>query len=344
MYVLLAVSFEMNKRSEANVKSALGWAGWLARKQKDPFTLIEVADMLLVRNLFEIPLPNGDPPVRLAELLDLAREKAPERPEPILMSLLAAERAHDPERMAKAVEQLMSLGWPGVDEIWRVEARRKVEALAKYLEEEGRGDEARTLLDRLTKAEGRDLFVRLTWKGDAGLDLVVEEPLGAKATVLQPRTVFGGAIIKSGRGKHPESLYVCPRAFDGAYKIRVEVLYNDEKAPVTEARLEVISHEGTPEEQTETKVVQIPQKEPVVVQLTGGRRTEVLPFRAPTRLVAVPEAKRSSTSTDFPTTSPAANPADALRAPNPPATRAPIRADSPPASATTPKSNRRTYP
>lgn len=296
MYLLLAVSFEVNGRGEASVRSALGWAGYLARKQDDPFTLIEVADVLLIRELFEIPLPNNLPPIRTGELLDMAAAKAPERPEPILLSILLAEKTHDPDRLGAAVERLYALGWPGVDEIWRQEARRKVEALADRLREDGRSDQAQALLDRLARAEPRDLFLRLTWSGDAGLDLAVEEPLGATIDPLNPRSVFGGAIVKSGRGKHPESVYTCPLGFDGDYKIQIQTLYNNPKKPAHDVTLEILTHEGTPQEERETKKLTLPLKEPLIVHLEGGRRKKVLPYSAPARMVLVPEGQEAPTA------------------------------------------------
>ncbi len=293
MYLLLAVSAEYNHDSEARVRSALGWAGYLAMRQDDPFTLIEVADVLLIRHIQEIAMPKGYAPVRTGDLLDRAIAKAPSRPEPVLMSIMLAEEVKDPERLGSAVEELLSLGWPGVDEIWRKEARQKVEKMARELETEGRRDEAKRLLARLAKAEPRDLFLRLTWTGDAGLDLNVEEPLGASASAVSPRTVFGGAVVQSGRGKHPESVYVCPLGFSGDYKIRIDTLYNDQTHPVEKATLEIITHEGSADEKKETRNIPIPLSQPVMVHLDNGRHQNVLPFEGRTVVRLVPESQQS---------------------------------------------------
>ena len=294
MYLLLAVALEVNGRPEADVRTALGWAGYLARQQPDTFTLIEVADVLVLRNAFEIPLPNNLPTVRVADLIAEAAARAPERAEPILLSMYMAERTKDAGRMADAIDALFELAWPGVDEGWRIEARQRVETLAKTLSDEGHEEAAKTLLARLKQADTRDLFLRLTWKGNAGIDLVVEEPLGATARFEAPRTVFGGAIVKSGRGKSPESAYSCPRGFDGTYRVRFETLYNDEKDPAREIVLDVIEHEGTPEETVEHRAIQLGAKEPELVTLKGGRRTKVLPLQAPPRSASVPEEGSAS--------------------------------------------------
>ena len=105
------------------------------------------------------------------------------------------------------------------------------------------GPEADTLLAKLAQAEARDLFIRLTWDGDADYDLAVEEPLGATASYQTPRTVFGGSLVKNGYGSHPEEVYVCPRGFDGDYKVRITTIYTNPSKPVTHLTLETIAHE-----------------------------------------------------------------------------------------------------
>jgi hypothetical protein len=197
------------------------------------------------------------------------------------MAINFALKTRDPQLMSKAVEHLFALGWPGKDEELRLSARQQAEALAKALKDDGREAEARELLARLAGAEPRDLFIRVTWKGDAWIDLAVEEPLGAKASYLNLRTPFGGAIVKSGRGKHPDSVYVCPQGFDGPYKVNLEVSYNNPKNPVREVTMEIITHEGTTREDVRKKTLTLDKLKPVVVTLQGGRRKEVLPYQAP---------------------------------------------------------------
>ena len=185
--------------------------------------------------------------------------------------------------MADAIGKLLSVGWPGQDEYYRRESRKQAETLAKTLTEEGRADDAKALLDSLPDAEARDLYVRLTWDGNADYDLVVQEPLDATVTYLMPRSVFGGSLIQNGYGSHPEEVYVCPRGFDGDYTIRINMIYNDPKKPATRLNVETIVHEGTPEERRESVslIPDDPQAKPVVVTLKGGRRTTVLPFISP---------------------------------------------------------------
>lgn len=55
--------------------------------------------------------------------------------------------------MADSVERLLSLGWPGQDDYFRLEAGNQVETLAKALREDGKGVEANALLARLTASQ-----------------------------------------------------------------------------------------------------------------------------------------------------------------------------------------------
>ena len=272
MYEALALSIKMNNGSEKDVKTALGYAADVAVKTHNPNHLVSVADQLYLHGYYE----------RVGKLLDEAAALVPHRGEPLVMSINLALKTKDAKRMARSIDLLLSQGWPGMDDRIRTDARKQAEVLAKTLREEDRIPEAEALLESLPEAEARDLYVRLRWVGDAGLALSVEEPLGATANIITPRTVFGGSLVKDGYGKHPEEVYVCPRAFDGEYTIHVDVDYNNEKKPATQATLEIITHEGAPQEHKEIKTINLEKKiETVTVTLEGGRRKTALPYVAP---------------------------------------------------------------
>jgi hypothetical protein len=318
MYEQLALAIEINKGPASEIKTALGWAGYLARSGQNPDTesMIRVGDLMLLKKIYEVPLKKDGKPftITAGELFDEANRRVPTRPEPILLSINLAGQLKDPQRMGDAVEKLLSLGWPGVDEAWRADAEQQVKKLAIDLSEKDRDKEANELRARAREASTRDVFVRLSWIGDAGMELRVDEPLGATASYVHPRTVFGGAIVKNMYGtKNAECIYTCPRGFDGDYKINVDVIYNDKDKPVSQAILEIVTHEGTKEEKSEKKIISVANPKPVVVTLKGGRRKEVLPFQADSPK-QVPDMARPST--------PATKPPAAARGP---ANAAPIR-------------------
>lgn len=297
MYDALLSAIEFNKGDKAEAMVLAGYAAHLARDSDNPNDLFQVADILLLRNWL---LPVGAPGYKanLGEILEKLEKKVPHRIEPMLMNMLMAERTANPARMADAVDSILSLGWPGRDEGVRRETKARTEALAKSLKATGRDDEAKAMLDRFAESSAVDLVIRLKWQGTADLDLAVEEPLGSTANYDSPRTVFGGSLIWNGRGTKPDSkaeeTYVCPRAFDGKYSVKISSAYNspeDPKAEVRTAELEVITHQGTSRESRRTYTIDLTKTpvEPVVVELTGGRRTDVLPFLAPQPLPPLPE-------------------------------------------------------
>jgi hypothetical protein len=273
MYTALALAVQENHGKPELSRRYFKYAADSARMSQNPNHLISVADILLLQKQYELVGP----------LLDQAMEKVPHRSEPIIMSILLAQATKDPRRMGDSVEKLLSLGWPGNDDVLRRDARQHVEKLARTLHEEGRVDEADALLARLPEAEARDVFIRLSWTGDADFDLFVTEPLGATATYMTPRTVFGGSIVKNGYGRHPEEVYVCPRGFDGNYSIRVETIYNNPAKLATQGTLEIITHEGTPQESKQVHTLALGGKSPspIVVTLKGGRRKVVMPLVPP---------------------------------------------------------------
>ncbi len=304
MYEMLVKCIESRKgangqpkeENEAQVRQTIGYAAHLAKKSKNPTDLVRVADMMVIRKYYG---QVGDPgyQTNIGELVDLAADKLPANIYPPMMSINLATHDKDPIRMANAAERLLSLGWPGRDDMIRRDVKEQVKQLAEALKVEGKNGEADVLMASLAESEGRDVFLRLTWKGEADIDMSVAEPLGATANYHNPRTVFGGAIIKNGYGSHPEEVYVCPRAFKGSYAIVVEKVVDfDPAKPVLEATLEVILQEGTPEEHRETHKINLNKSEPIVFELAGGRRKQPLPYVAPPEappVVAGPKPKEA---------------------------------------------------
>jgi hypothetical protein len=142
MYEGLAWAIELNHGSAADVKTALNYAADIAQRTHNPNHLVSAADKLLFKGYYE----------RVGYLLDEAIPKVPHRSEPRMMSITLARKTKDPRRIADAIDGLLSLGWPGQDEYFRVEARKEAEALANILREENRGPEADVLLAKLTES------------------------------------------------------------------------------------------------------------------------------------------------------------------------------------------------
>ena len=315
MYEWLIKVIEAQKRPDGEIKEAIGYAAMLAKRTKNPTDLVRIADMMVLRNFYG---PVGKPgyETNIGELVDLAAQKAPLSPYPPMMSVNLASKTKDSKRMAEAADQLLSLGWPGlddklrkVDDKIRKDLSQQVELLEKALRDDGKSDEADLLAKKVAEHEIRDVYVSLRWVGDADLDLAVEEPYGGVCRYQTPRTVFGGVLLTNGYGKHPEEVYVCPRGFPGNYTIRVDTIFTDEAKPVKDATLTIITHEGGADESRQELNISLDNPQPVVVRLEGGRRKEVLPFIPPPEAVSLDVRKTKPAgpkpSPPTPTTTPA---------------------------------------
>ena len=167
MYEALGLALKMNDGPEADRKKAFNYAADLAQQSHNPNHLTSVADRLFLEGYLE----------RVGPLLDEAMPKVPHRVDPIIMSINLAQKTKDPVRMADSVDRLLSLGWPGRDEYFRIEAGGQVERMVKQLRAENKIAEAELLQKKFEESSSRDVFVRLTWDGYADFDLSVAEPL-----------------------------------------------------------------------------------------------------------------------------------------------------------------------
>jgi hypothetical protein len=282
MYEMVAAMMEDRHGPPEEIRTYLGYAAYLSMQKGVPDNILSTAALLVKYGAFDKIGPPGYE-TSAGVMIDRLIKMVPHRFEPLSLSVELANRTKDPKRLGDAIDALLSLGWPGMDEPARKEASRQIENMAKTLREDGRNMEADALLARLRESKTRDLYIALRWEGIDDLDLIVDESLGATCQLYKnPRSILGGAIVTNGYGKHPEEIYVCPRAFDGKYTIRVDPVFQP-AVPAKEATLEVITHEGTPEEKIQTFKIDLLKPQPVVIELKGGRRKEAMPFVAPPR-------------------------------------------------------------
>ncbi|GAC1313958.1 MAG: hypothetical protein NVSMB14_14780 [Isosphaeraceae bacterium] len=274
MYEMLAETMEFNKASPKAVKTALDYAATLAvrKADNDPNGLTSVAVLLLKRKFHD----------RVGELLDLATKKSPFSLRPMLLSTELAKQTGDAKRMVDALDRILSLGWPTLDKAVRAAAQKLLNGMAEDLRDDGSKADAVALESRWRDLSARDVFIRLSWVGDADLDLAVTDPLGTVAKHDTPGTVAGGVIVQDGRGKkNSEEIYVCPRGFDGEYSVLVVPVYTDPDRPITRATLEIITHEGLKNERRDVYPIRLDKPiKPIVFRLKGGRRTKALPYVA----------------------------------------------------------------
>ncbi len=134
----------------------------------------------------------------------------------------------------------------------------------------------------LNEAVERDVFVRVRWTGGADIDILVEEPSGSICSLRCARTSGGGVMLGDGfshvgddGSKAYEEVYVCPKGFDGTYRVLVRRVWG--KVTAGKVNVEVIKHYRGRNAERIAKMVTLKKDEALVVfDLEEGRRTEPL--------------------------------------------------------------------
>jgi hypothetical protein len=162
--------------------------------------------------------------------------------------------------------------WPVGNKDLQSKAIHKAKDLAQTLQRENRQADAATLLGAVESQQQRDLVFKLSWRGDADLDLKVKEPTGSICWVLNRQTIGGGAMTGDAQADKNTETYQAARAFSGDYEVTVDRVWG---APLSnKAQLRIIRHQGTPRESEELATIDLKKGGAVKVNLTDGRRTE----------------------------------------------------------------------
>jgi hypothetical protein len=203
----------------------------------------------------------------------------PLRSEAYALGLRAAERSEDVAGIRWATLGILSQAWP--TELAEIEltASRIAKATLEQLAKEGRTEERDAYLKQLQEAVVRDCVVRVSWTGDADVDVSVEEPSGTICSVSEPRTAGGGVKLgdayvtddKSAEAVSEE--YVCPKGFAGKYKVHIKKVWGEVAAG--KVTVDVYTHMRSGDMQHERQQLELNDKDTLVVfDLNHGRRTE----------------------------------------------------------------------
>jgi hypothetical protein len=209
----------------------------------------------------------------------------PLRSEAYALGLRAAERSEDLAGLRWATAGILSQAWP--TELAEIEltASRIAKATLEQLASEGREAERDAYLKQLQEAVVRDCLVRVSWTGEADVDVSVEEPAGTICSAGEPRTTSGGvklgdAFAAEGKsndaaGAESSEAYVCPQGFAGTYRVRIHRVWGEVTAG--KVTVDVYRHLRTGEVQHERRQLELSDKDAMVVfELDKGRRAEPL--------------------------------------------------------------------
>ena len=194
--------------------------------------------------------------------------------------------------IAKRLDDLEAIQWATVGALsqsWQsdqLEVKKNAIFLAEHtlkrLRKTGKRDEAAAYQRRLDEALVRDCLVRISWTGNADVDLLVEEPSGTICSLRSPRTTGGGVMLndtyarfdKPGSNEFTET-YVCSKGFSGSYRVLLRRIWGD----ITAGKVTVDIYRQFRTNRVEHQRKQIPvgDRDAVVeFKLDAGRRTEPL--------------------------------------------------------------------
>jgi hypothetical protein len=194
--------------------------------------------------------------------------------------------------MEWAAGNLLKRDWTTDNQTLHSRAKEKLSEMAKAVAG-GNTDAAERLQTVLRQQRERDVVVRLTWQGDAALDLKVEEPTGSACSWLTRQTIGGGTLIDSLTEKVQS--YAAAQAFSGTYKVTVDTSWG--KPLGNKARVDVITHQGTKDEFVKSVTVDLGRSNTFAVKLEDGRRT-ALAYVAPQPRAPEGAAQDGSNSAD----------------------------------------------
>jgi hypothetical protein len=222
---------------------------------------------------------------RSLQLLRQASALEPHRPEPYMHGLQIAQRLNDVSGIRWACLGVLSQAWPNDKKEVVESARFAADALLEKLRSQGQVSQAEQFRKQLDEAQARDCVVKVSWTGDADIDLTVQEPTGAVCTFSNPRTAGGGVMqgdtyIKmkapgsDGSAEFSQS-YVLPQGFNGQYKVLVRRLWG--QVATGKVTVDVYTHFGTMKVVHIRKQIPVSERDAMVTfDLVDGRRTEPL--------------------------------------------------------------------
>jgi len=267
MYEALVLAMQVSGESQIQIERAL-MSGVDLSGEPD--------DVLMAANYMAA---NGMEARALKLLRSFARAN-PTRFEPYVIGLKTAKRIGDLEGQMWATVGIFGQEWPEHKEAVN-QARYVAKGILKTLADEGKTEQLAEYKQRLTEAEERDCLIRVSWTGDADLDLLVFEPGGTVCSRLQKRTSSGGIMLgdqfspdKNHNGAIAET-YVLPKGFAGNYQLVINRVWGDVTSG--KATVSIVNHFRSKEQKSLTRQVKLDKTGAIVnFALDRGRRTENL--------------------------------------------------------------------
>ncbi|WP_428308657.1 VWA domain-containing protein [Lacipirellula sp.] len=269
MYESLGIALELNGAPKSEIERAVMSACDFSTSPEEL--------MLIARYLSHIGLNN-----RAVDIYRQVAKLDPLKSDAYALGLRAAQRANDVDGIRWASVGILKQAWPAEQQEIRNQAMRIAQATLEELQTAGNQTEADRFRRELDEALVRDCVVKVSWSGDADVDLIVEEPGGATCSLRAPRSAGGGVILgddyanfeKQDKSGSFSETYVCPQGFAGEYKVRVRKVWGDVVAD--RVTVDVYKNYRTKDEQHERQHIAVNNDDDalVVFELEQGRRND----------------------------------------------------------------------
>ncbi|MEO2019319.1 MAG: hypothetical protein ABGZ53_33715 [Fuerstiella sp.] len=163
--------------------------------------------------------------------------------------------------------------WTDSFEAEHAEAMTVLRDLERNMTAAGNPQMASNVRRAMQSANARDLRIRVSWVGDADIDLDVIEPNGQRCSRKSRLTSNGGMLIRqsdgSKQGRHTEE-YVCVEALSGEYEIRIRYILG--RVITGRVKVEVIRYQNTDHEKTMSLATEVVEHDATIkVQIERGR-------------------------------------------------------------------------
>ena len=269
MYEALGLAMQAAKRDSVEIERVLMSA---VDFTDDPMDVMYIAHYMAKNGLES----------RALKLFEEVSESTPNAAEPFVIGLRLAQQLDDIDGIRWATVGILSQAWPAEHvEIWNT-ANLVAQSTLDRLKKGNRKQEAQEYQSQIDEALVRDCVVIVSWTGDADVDLFVEEPAGTICSFRNPRTTSGGILLGDTLAKQEvrktqgaSEVYVCPKGFDGTYKLAVRRVWG--KLTADQVKVELIWHYKTAQERFQVKQLNVKDGDAVAAfDLKEGRRQEPL--------------------------------------------------------------------
>ncbi len=268
MYEVLGLAMEADNQPRTEIERALMSAVTMVRTTDDIMYIAQY----LSRAGFD---------ARALKLFQQVAVMEPTRFEPYMHGLDVAVRLGDVGGIQWACVGVLGQAWTA-DKADVVDlARRTAIVTLKQLRDQKQVEQAKKFETALNEALVRDCLVRVTWNGDAEVDMTVEEPAGTVCSLRNPRTTSGGVLLAS--NPHRDSVtdegiseqYVVTNGFSGKYRMLLRRVWG--KPTAGKVTVEVFTHYGSKQSTLMRKQIPLGETDAMVeFSLKDGRRKEAL--------------------------------------------------------------------